>query len=177
MNTLKFFIGVLLLCGAFGAPACFAGNDTDISVSYAGSGFDLVDPDEDGYAINIFMTESKGTFGKSSMTVLSEFAPDTDSSVSCPAGFDLPFDLVRCVTTLTTANVDQLWGWYTGGYLCMTADHLQWVGQAGGVWIGGTGRFQQATGEWTTNYAGANFDLESGYRTITGTMEGSVTMP
>jgi hypothetical protein len=177
VNTIKSVIGVLLICSAFVGPASLAGQDTDVSIAYAGSGFDLGDPDADGAALNIFMMDAKGAFGKSSMTLLSEFALDTDGSVSCPEGFPVPFDLVRFASTLTTANLDQLWGWYTSGYLCMTADLTQWVGETSGVYFGGTGRFQQATGEWTSSYSGANFDLDSGYRTISGVSEGTVTTP
>jgi hypothetical protein len=59
----------------------------------------------------------------------------------------------------------------------MTNDNMAWIGEAGGVYIGGTGRFQGATGEWTTEYSGANFDADSGYRTISGTIEGTVNTP
>ena len=179
MNTSKCLAVALLLFGVLGAPTVFAGKDkvTDLSATFAGAGFDIVDPDADGYPINVFMTEVKGTFGKSSLIFLSEFAEDTDSSVTCPPGFEQAFDLVRCVTTLTTANVDQLWGWFTGGYLCMTNDNMAWVGGASGAYFGGTGRFQGATGQWSTEYSGANFDAESGYRTISGTIVGTVNTP
>lgn len=179
MNISKCLALALLFFGVLGATTCFAGKDkvTDLSVTYAGAGFDLTDPNGDGYPINVFITEGKGTFGKSSLMVLSEFAEDTDSSVTCPEGFDQAFDLVRCVTTMTTPQVDQLWGWFTGGYLCMTSDNMAWVGEASGIYIGGTGRFQRATGEWTTEYSGANFDADSGYRTISGTIEGTVNTP
>jgi hypothetical protein len=176
MNTMKYLVGALLLGGALAAPACFADGDTDISITYAGTGFGLVDPDADGFSIGIMLTEAKGTFGKSGFTILYEFALDTDASVSCPAG-DLPLDLVRNVAILTTANLDQLWGWFTGGYLCVSPDMTRWVGGASGNWIGGTGRFQQATGEWTSSYSGANFDLESGFETISGTLEGTIIEP
>lgn len=179
MNISKCLAVALLFFGVLGATTCFAGKDkvTDLSVTYAGSGFNLTDPDEDGYPMNVFMTEVKGTFGKSSLMVLSEFAEDTDSSVTCPLEFPKAFDLVRCVTTMTTPHVDQLWGFFTGGYLCMTNDDMAWIGEAGGVYIGGTGRFHGATGYWTTEYSGANFDAESGYRNISGTIEGTINTP
>jgi len=179
MNISRSLAVALLFFGAVGATDCFAGNDkvTELSAIFAGAGFNLSDPNQDGYPMNVFMTEVKGTFGKSSLMLLSEFAEDTDSSVTCPVGFDQAFDLVRGVTTMTTPQVDQLWGWFTSGFLCMTNDNMAWVGEASGVFIGGTGRFQGATGEWTTEYSGANFDADAGYRTISGTIEGTVDTP
>lgn len=175
MYTGKCFLAALFFCGMFVAPTCFAGKETDVNVTYAGAGFDLTDPDADGYAMNVFLTESKGTFGKSSFMVLSEFANPVYPHADCAVGF-MHFDLVRCVSTWTTANLDQLWGFYTDGYLCMNAAG-DWYGEASGTYNGGTGRFNMATGEWTTEYSGANFDHDSGYRTISGTVTGTVIEP
>lgn len=176
MNTLKYLIGALLLCGAFVAPACFAGKDIELQLAFAGSGYNLPNPEADVTVINFFVTDAKGTLGKSSLTILSKFAFNPAPSFGCPAGFDLPFDLVGLATTQTTAHVDQLFGGLIDGWLCMTPDYLQWVGGVNGEWIGGTGRFEQASGAWSGTYAGFNFDAVTGYKTITGTIEGTLIL-
>lgn len=157
MNTIKYLIGALLLCGAFVAPGSFAGNDIDLQLAFAGSGYDLPNSDPDVTVMNFFVTDAKGTFGKSSITILSKFAFNPAPSFGCPAGFDLPFDLVGLATTMTTAHVDQLYGGLVDGWLCMTPDNMQWIGGVNGDWIGGTGRFEQASGTWVGDLCGIQF--------------------
>jgi hypothetical protein len=177
MNSIKGLLGLLLCCGWLFAPVTFAGGNTTVSIAYAGTGHDVGAKDEFGLALNWFENESVGTFGKSSSTILSKFAPDFDGTVSCPDEFPLAFDLVRCVTTVTTANLDQLYGIFTDGWLCMAEDRLSWIGAANGVWFDGTGRFDGASGAWTSEYSGDNLEAESGFRTIAGTFYGTLEMP
>jgi hypothetical protein len=175
MISFKSLVG-LLLCGVLMAPAGFAGGPTKLLVKYAGSGYDVSDKDAYGMAINILLTDTMGTFGDSTTSILSEFAPDMDDSVSCPSEYPLAFDLVRCMTTMTTAKLDMLYGVFTDGWLCMSLDQYEWIGEANGVYFDGTGRFKDATGTWSTEYLGNNLDADAGYRTITGTITGSLNL-
>jgi len=176
MISTKSLIGLLLLCGVFAAPSGFAKGPIHVSLKYSGAGYDVSEKDADNMAINILLNDGKGTFGPVNMAILSEFAVDTDASVSCPAEYPLAYDLVRAMTTMTAANLDMLYGTFIKGWLCMSADLYEWIGGVEGVWFDGTGKFKGATGVWSGQYLGNNLDEDSGFRTITGNISGTLEL-
>ena len=82
--------------------------------------------------------------------------------------------LTRSVITFTDQS--QLLAVSSGGYLCLNASGYYW-GQVNGDYVGGTGRYSGATGTLTSSFSGQNLGdprVGVGFRSITGTVEGTV---
>ena len=180
INTLL-WRATALAVGALVAFAAFSGppQGLPITISYWGSGIETaVDSNQDGLLLSLSMTEAKGSFGASSAYITSEFA--VDPSVQCPDDDDeyLPLVLFQSTGVLSFSNGDQLYAYGTGGEMCLNLDTGFYSGDAEGVYIGGTGRFAGATGTYRSTYSGQNLEpFLSGFRSITGTIEGRVILP
>ena len=155
----------------------------DVYVRYAGYGHDTsVEMVEDGMPVNLTEARGKGTFGNSMVTITVEFVEDEGMIGNCPDGYDLPFAFLDVpdlpehmwAFVITGANHDQVYGFFDTGWLCMTADKRHWVGEGHGVFYGGTGRYESATGTWQSHFSGTNLDPSIGFRSITGDVVGTL---
>lgn len=176
---MKYLVQTVLMLALFAASTpLLAGGAKSVSSKYAGYGYDTaVDLNEDGFPVSVTHATGKGSFGNSTLAITVEFAPDPSLIGNCPAGFELSFDVVPTnywATVVTAADQSQLYGLFNTGWLCMTADLLHWVGYAEGAYVGGTGRFEGASGEWMTTYRGTNLDGSIGLRSITGELTGTL---
>ncbi|MGD9388099.1 MAG: hypothetical protein PVI87_07710 [Gammaproteobacteria bacterium] len=180
INTLTGRVAAVA-AGALVAFAAFSGppEGVPLKISYWGAGIETaVDSNQDGLLLSLSMTEAKGSFGASSAYITSEFA--VDPTVQCPDDGDdyLPLVLFQSTGVLSFANGDQLYAVGTGGEMCLNLDTGYYSGDAEGFYMGGTGRFAGATGSYTSTYSGQNLEpFLSGFRSITGTIEGRVILP
>lgn len=170
----------LLCLGVVCAPVSSAGDrpgarPINIKVSYAGIGYKTTfDTNGDGFPVDLSLTDSQGTLGAAKLAITTEWFIDPHE---CPDGFDVPFVLVNTATAYTFADQSQLFGFSQDGWLCANSTTGVYYGEEHGVYNGGTGRFEGATGEWTTKFEGATLDPSIDFRSIRGTAEGTLVMP
>ena len=162
----------LLFFGLLAAPMSNAG-ETTISIQYAGVGWvthvDGFVPD--GMNVDLTTGSAQGTFGNSDITITTEFVPNPE--LSCPDGYTLKYALVYSATVLTMRDQSQLYGISQEGWICATAEG-GYFGEVKGVYVGGTGRFTTATGEFVSKFDGAYLEPNLSFRSIRGTVAGSV---
>lgn len=156
------------------APAASAG-DKVIKARYAGVGYDTaVDTNGDGFPVGLTLADWQGTFGQSTVAITSEWYVFPRA---CREGFDVPFALVTSASTFTVPDQSQLFGFSTDGWLCLSTATGAYYGEAYGTYIGGTGRFEGASGTFTTKFDGQNLDPTIGFRSFRGTLDGRLTTP
>ena len=157
---------------AWGAP---------ISLRYVGTGYDTtVDNLDDGFPVNISIADAKGSFGASKLEITGEWMPGNFVGIECEADY---FELVLLFSASvpTFENQSQLFAFSNHGWMCVNQTTGHYYGQAFGAYIGGTGQFVGATGEWTTDFSG--FFLEPpalktiGFRSMEGVVKGKVDLP
>jgi hypothetical protein len=176
---MKFIVKMVLALAVLTfASSLAAKGGQSVNVKYAGYGFNTsFEMEGDGLPANLSLATGKGTFGNSTIAITVEFFEDESQAGNCPEGYDLPFGVVPnnwWAFTITAANHDQVYGLFNSGYLCMTPDQLHWVGASQGFFVGGTGKYAGANGEWTSEYEGMNLDLVTGFRSITGEVRGTL---
>lgn len=168
------FASTALVCfGVLFAPGINAG-ETAISIRYAGSGWNThVDGFvPDGTNVDLTTGTAQGTFGASTITITTEWRPD--STISCPNGFPNKYALVYSATVLTMQDLSQLFGTSQTGWICATGEGV-YFGEVRGAYVGGTGRFGAATGDFVSKFDGAYLEPNLSFRSIRGTVEGSVS--
>jgi hypothetical protein len=79
----------------------------------------------------------------------------------------------------TAADQSQAFGFFDQGFLCINLEGppFHWFGMTWGAYMGGTGRYAGATGNWVSEYNGFNLDATVGLRSIRGTVEGELIVP
>ena len=167
-----FVSGVLVCLGMLLAPVAGAG-ETSVSMRYAGSGWDT---HVDGFVpdgLNVSLTSGtvKGTHGAGTITISAEFR--LEPTIDCPATHPRKYALVYAATVLTFADQSQLFGVSYDGWIC-ASNEGQYYGEVSGVYVGGTGRFESATGDFVSRYGGAYLEPNLSFRSIQGTAEGTV---
>lgn len=129
--------------------------------------------------------QSHGSFGASMSHIITEWVPGTGSCESDYPGYDY-YMLLHASVVVTFSNSDQLFGagalWTgdTSGWMCLNASNGHFVGVAEGGFTGGTGRFEGASGTFTSPFSGYNltaFSLGYGSGPIQGTFEGTIELP
>jgi hypothetical protein len=163
-----------LLFAPFMAATSYA-DEVPFKISYTGS---LVPIPvniytEDDFDASIVDAQSHGTFGASMSHIVTEWTPigfcDIDDTV-------IKFELVHAAVVVTFANGDQLFGAGSGGgEMCLDPASGYFDGVANGGFSGGTGRFEDASGTFSSPFSGHNitaFTLGYGFGPIQGTMEG-----
>lgn len=157
----------------------------DVKFTWAGTGWDThIDNLDDGMGVNISIAEVNGPYGAKRLEISCEFSPpggDDTEGVVCDEGYDMLVGVLYSANALTFENLDMLYGASDTGWMCMNTEVGHYYGEVYGQYIGGTGRFEQATGEWTTSFAGQRLEpitLEPvGFRSIYGEVEGYVEFP
>jgi hypothetical protein len=155
------------------APSAAA--DTTISIRYAGTGIDTaVDTDEDTFTVSLDQARAKGTFGNSTIAITAEFTPTGEE---CSAKFPVELSLVYSAAVITFPDLSQLFGIARegDGRLCLNPLTGLYDGEVEGTYEGGTGRFESASGTFTSPFNGQFLDVPVGFRSITGSVEGTVS--
>ena len=177
-NACSLVAAVSLLLVPFMAATSHAG-EVPVKISYAGSIVPIpVDVDNDGTVASVVDAQSKGTFGASISHIVTEWAP----TGLCNDGY-VQFALVHSAAVLTFSNGDQLYGAGVGnGWMCLDLDPAgdgAFYGEAYGDFTGGTGRFEGASGSFTSPFSGSNMTLLSfgyGFGPIRGSLDGRLTL-
>lgn len=162
----------LLCLGVLFAPVSGAG-ETPISIRYAGSGWDThVDGFvPDGRNVSLTIGTAQGTFGNSTITITTEWVPDP--TVTCPDGYPNKYSLIYSASVLTFGERSQLFAIAQSGWICATQEGV-YYGEVTGTYVGGTGRFEAATGDYVSKFDGAYLEPNLDFRSIRGTAEGTV---
>lgn len=163
---------VVACVGVLFGPVSLAA-ETPISIRYAGSGWDThVDGFvPDGQNVSLTTGTADGTFGKSTIMITTEWV--TDESVTCPAEYSLKYSLIYSASVLTFPEQSQLFGIAQSGWICATTGGV-YYGEVTGAYVGGTGRFESATGDYVSKFDGAYLEPNLSFRSIRGTAEGRV---
>ena len=159
---------------AWGAP---------ISLRYVGTGWNTaIDNFDDGFPVTISTADAKGSFGASRVEITGEWMQGDFEGVECDEDYT-ELILAFSASVATFENQSQLFAFSNTGWMCVNVspDSGHYHGQVFGIYNGGSGRFEGATGQWMTDYSG--FFLEPpvfktiGFRSITGTVKGNVELP
>ncbi|MEJ2330482.1 MAG: hypothetical protein P8Z33_11580 [Gammaproteobacteria bacterium] len=169
---------VALLFAPFMAATSYA-NDVPVKISYTGSIVPIpVDVDNDDALASVVDGQSSGTFGATMTHIVTEWTP----TGLCDDGY-VQFALIHSAAVLTFSNGDQLFGAEVGnGWMCMDMDPTgdgYFYGEAYGDFSGGTGRFEGASGSFTSPFTGNDMTFTSlgyGFGPIQGSIEGTVTL-
>ena len=124
--------------------------------------------------MDLSLADVQGTLGSATLAITMEWYIYPHE---CREGYDLPFALVNTAVVYTFADQSQLFGFSQSGWLCGSSTTGAYCGEEHGVYNGGTGRFEGATGEWTMKFDGVNLDLAIGFRSLRGTANGTLVMP
>lgn len=158
----KAIFAVILGLGLLYSQAS-AADGRPIQWKYAGTGIDI---DNVGFT----QANGQGTFGNFALASTTDFETVLPTG-KCPDGYT-ELSLVYSATSLTFADQSQVFGIAFYGWSCVAPDG-HYYGEFGGD-LGGTGRFEGATGEFTSPFSGVFLDPSVGFRSITGTVEGTV---
>ena len=176
-REMKLGLGVVLLIVPFIATSSYA-DESPISGKWAGSAVGVAfDLNGDGASSNLIDAQIKGSFGMKSLDVLSEYMPVGLCSTD-PDVFQIAFLYSKPI--LTFANGDQLWGTMDSGSMCMHSLTAEYAGEGNGVFTGGTGRFEGASGTFVVTFSGKNLTLLTmgfGFAPIRGDIVGTVVLP
>ena len=154
------YIRILLLafCAFVLAPA--QAGEAKLKMEYAGTIFNMMDF-SDGTIISD--ADAKGSFGPTQVRVVSKFTPFLpipDPQVSCSMTEKVPFVMEYARSVTTFKDFSEMFIVWTTGWLCGTPGdpgQASYDGFAEGEIVGGTGRFEGASGEVTTSFSG--FDM------------------
>jgi hypothetical protein len=174
----KAIFAVILGLGLLWSQAS-AADGTPFQSKYAGFGIaTAVDTNDDGWRVSLTQANGQGTFGNYTLasTTEFEFASVPPAQGECSDGY-VELSLVSSKTVQTFADQSQQVANATGGWSCVNFSNGQYYGEFGGDYVGGTGRFEDATGDFTTKFSGVFLDTDVGFETITGTVEGTLNHP
>lgn len=159
MNT-RVRMLLLALCAFLVAPV--QAEEASLKIEYSGVVYDAVDLTTLTDFIIISDATARGSFGPLDVKVLSKFTPFDPVPEDAPACASpkvlLGMAYARSVTTYK--DYSQMFIYYDHGWICVTpglpgeASYQGWVD---GHIIGGTGRFEGASGYIETDFSG--FDL------------------
>lgn len=167
-----------LLLTPFMAATSYA-REVPVKISYTGSLVPVpVDLNADEIQATVVDAQSKGTFGASMSHIVTEWTP----TGLCEGGY-VQFSLIHAAVIVTFSNGDQLFGAGPGsGWMCLDLDPAgegYFYGEAYGDFTGGTGRFDGASGSFSSPFTGNNItitDFGYGFGPIHGSIEGTVAL-
>lgn len=156
-------------------------DEQPIFVTYTGTIDDLPkDFNGDGIPANVVHGQSKGSFGPSVMSIVSEYVPYPPKFGTCPSADDLYAIFMYSTAVITFKNGDQLDASVDDAWLCVDLETGIMEGEASGQFIGGTGRFVNATGTFVSTFTGKEFEIAlkkpAAVERIDGIVEGTVNL-
>ena len=167
-----------LLLVPFMAEPSYA-REVPIKISYTGTLVPIpVDLNTDQANATVMDAQSSGSFGASMSHVVTEWTPIG----LCADGY-VQFALIHAAVVVTFSNGDQLFGAGPGnGWMCLDLDPAgagHFYGEAYGDFTNGTGRFEGASGSFSSPFSGNNTTLTSfgyGFGPIHGIIEGKLNL-
>jgi len=171
---LKILIGAVILAVMSLAPVSY-GAEQPIYVSYKGTILELAtDFNNDGMKANVVQAPSKGSFGASMSTIVTEFVPYPPLFGTCPSVGDLYLIVMYSSGITSFLNGDQLDASVDSGWMCIDMVTGEFEGVAYGVFVGGTGRFANATGDFESPFRGKNLAAAQLKPTAVSRIEGEI---
>lgn len=180
-KILQTTFGAVILACLFVAQISQA-DEQPFFVKFTGTVLDLAfDSNGDGIYANVVQAQSKGSFGPSMTTVVSEFEPDYANWGTCPRANDWYMKFSYSTAIVTFENGDQLDLVVDNGSLCVDPETGVFEGGTHAQIKGGTGRFVHATGEGDTSFTGKDFVFTTGPDTvaverINGVIQGTINL-
>jgi len=181
-------LGASLIMATLAMNSAFAGGDRKVYMRFAGDfiqNIEQMDVDVMGRALDttstvgLIRSKAKGNLGRADLTAVTKSTPVVDPGPDprCPVP-DFPFVKVADITdnslVFTFVNLSLLYG-DGDGVVCINIANGDRFVAIDGNWLGGTGRFRNATGKFSIRFDEAvvvnpatQFEAESG--TITGTL-------
>lgn len=171
----------VLVIGVLFAPVAQA-KDVPIYIEYTGTGHDLAPPIlGDPLPDNIVLADAKGSFGAKSSVIIVKFGDPPAIDDPCEDGYTfLGVVYARAVTSFNDGS--QLFAAVIPGdqsHMCLNMDTGHYDGSVFGIFIGGNGRFKNASGTFVSPFDGQNLTSalvgEFPFRSIKGSFDGTVT--
>jgi len=157
--------------------------EVPIKIGYSGTLFPLpVNLGGGPTGATMLDAQSNGSFGASMSHIITEWVTGSGSCEGDYSGYDY-YMLLHASVVVTFSNNDQLfgagalWNGDLSGWMCLNPSDGHFVGVADGGFTGGTGRFEGASGSFSSPFSGYNltvFGLGFGSGPIQGTIEGSI---
>jgi hypothetical protein len=181
---MKTYLRILLLAFCAFLLASAQAGEESLKMEYAGTVHSMVDMLNPADVVIISEADAKGSFGAMQLKVVSKFTPFVpipDPDVSCDSP-RVPFvmDFARSVTTYK--DYSQMLVFWDTGWLCGMpgpAGQVYYEGRVEGRIVGGTGRFEGATGEVVSDFDGYDLSgplvFEGPMFPTLGTWNGTVT--
>ena len=190
-RMLPLFVATALAVGLVSASQA---GEIPYKASYEGTVLDTAhDVIPDPYApgplyADVVRAQSSGTYGQSDTVIVTEFALSPFQG-TCDNPDDLRMLVGYSKAVVTYSKGDQLYlstpafdeGNPEGaGYLCLNMGTGDFEGLALGTFVGGTGRFENASGEWQSRFSGRNLTvtvpLPFGFSSIHGLTSGTLEL-
>jgi len=171
------FVASALACTAvLFAPVASAG-EKNVSLRFAGTGSDLALEATPGGTLSQVTTAAvQGTFGSGELVIRTEWS-GYGMPTGCADGYAVKVTLINSALVITAADQSQVFGFSTDGWMCVNTTNGAYYGEVYGIYYGGTGRFEGASGSWTAKYDGFTLDPAIGFRSIRGTATGTLIVP
>lgn len=149
--------------------------------TFADTPWDFVGPD--GLFVDMIYAQGRGSFGPSLITILTEFMDATPPPQHdfCTQPWNRYLVIAHSNGVTTFKNGDQLYFFINPGegWMCLDFSDSSYTGATHGYYNGGTGRFENASGEFTTPFDGRNMtamQLGIGFGSIYGEIVGTVDL-
>ena len=184
---MKTYLRLLLLAFSAFLLAPAQAGEAKLKIEYAGTIFNMIDIAD---TVIISDADAKGSFGAMRTRVVSKFlapVPIPDPDVSCVWPENVPFVMEYARSVTTFKDFSEMFVVWNSGWICGTPGapgEFSYVGFVEGDIVGGTGKFEGATGEVTSDFTG--FDLSGPFVTggpefpsfgsWKGTVEGKVEL-
>lgn len=148
--------------------------DVQINQRFAGASVDSVDP-ETGNVTSDGTIQLKGAPGSASARSHTELGDFGLPSAQCD-GFDLEAPILEGSSVSTFKDLSQLYIFFTSGHVCFRFDGTS-RSTAEGIAVGGTGRFEGATGTLSLEIHGfAVSPPAPGVTSQSGTVTGTISI-
>ncbi len=181
----RFTLGAALVLATMAMNSALADGSRPFKIRVAGGFLQNVQQMQvDAMGIPTGMLESRslafvkgrGTFGKVDIMAVAVGGPPM-SDKTCPAGLIKVADIVENNLVLTFNDLSLLYGDGTG-VVCFdpTNPTAQPLAQIEGAWYGGTGRFKNASGNWSVQFDVAEaVGVTTQFIAETGVIKGRIT--
>lgn len=146
-----------------------------VNSSFAGGGSEAgPDSNDDGILPIRYNVETRGAPGAGNSVLFVE-GLEPGPPVGCPSeDFEIRIDLLASSFVTTFNDLSTLAGVGTSGFVCVDIDTGASVAESEGVFVGGSGRFEGASGTWTASSEGTDFGVPAQIR---GQLVGEIVLP
>jgi hypothetical protein len=180
-KTLAF--GAALIMATLAMNSAFAEGGRKVHMRFAGAFIqNIVQMDVDAFGqsvetstVGLVRTKAKGNLGRADLTSATKSKPAiSPEDDRCPVGFMKVADITDNNLVFTFANLSLLYG-DGDGVVCINFANGEQFVAVDGIWLGGTGRFRNATGEFSIRFdefvvVSPKTQLVAESGTVTGTL-------